>query len=244
MQDKGVDGVVVLNCPTAVTSPKDAAQAVAEVVAKRKQPPVLTSWLGDRAALEARQLFAERGIPTYDMPEEAVGAFMQMVAYRRNQEILMQTPASLIEELEPDTPPAQAIIARALAAGRSWLTEVEGKEILTAYGVPVTPTRLAGSPREAAALAAEIDGPVALKIVSPDILHKSDIGGSRRSVDPAHVEGRSRHARALAATTEAQLTGRRAADDPPPGAYGADRRGDTDQQFGPMLFDTAAPRLG
>ena len=240
MQDKGVDGVVVLNCPTAVTSPKDAAQAVAEVVAKRKQPPVLTSWLGDRAALEARQLFAERGIPTYDMPEDAVGAFMQMVAYRRNQEILMQTPASLIEELEPDTPAAQAIIARALAAGRSWLTEVEGKEILMAYGVPVTPTRLAGSPQEAAALAAEIDGPVALKIVSPDILHKSDIGGVALDlVGPAHVEeaAAAMLERIGRAAPEAQLTGlsvqpmiRR------PGAYELIVGVTTDRQFGPMLL--------
>ncbi|HEX6113063.1 MAG TPA: CoA-binding protein, partial [Geminicoccaceae bacterium] len=90
MQDKGVDGVVVLNCPTAVTSPTDAAHAVAEVVARRREPPVLTSWLGDRATLEARQLFAQQKIPTYDTPEDAVGAFMQMVAYRRNQETLMQ----------------------------------------------------------------------------------------------------------------------------------------------------------
>ena len=240
MQDKGVDGVVILNCPTAVTSPKDAAQAVAEVIAKRKQPPVLTSWLGDRAALEARQLFAERGIPTYDMPEEAVGAFMQMVAYRRNQETLMQTPPSLSEELEPDTPAAQALIARALAAGRSWLTEVEGKEILMAYGVPVTPTRLAGSPREAAALAAEIDGPVALKIVSPDILHKSDIGGVALDlVGPAHVEeaAAAMLERIGRAAPKAQLTGlsvqpmiRR------PGAYELIVGVTTDRQFGPMLL--------
>jgi acetyltransferase len=147
MQDKGVDGVVVFNCPTAVTSPTHAAQAVVEVVATRKRPPVLTSWLGDRAAVEARQLFAEHDIPTYDTPEDAVGAFMQMVAYRRNQEILMQTPPSLAEELEPDTAAAQAIIAAALVAGRSWLTEVEGKEILAAYDVPVTPTKLARTPR-------------------------------------------------------------------------------------------------
>ena len=240
MQDKGVDGVVVLNCPTAVTSPKGAAQAVAEVIAKRKQPPVLTSWLGDRAALQARQLFAERGIPTYDMPEEAVSGFMQMVAYRRNQELLMQTPASLSEELEPDTSAAQALIARALAGGRRWLTEVEGKEILMAYGVPVTPTRLAGSPQEAAALAAKIDGPVALKIVSPDILHKSDIGGVALDlVGPAHVEeaAAAMLERIGRAAPKAQLTGlsvqpmiRR------PRAYELILRVTTDRQFGPMLL--------
>jgi acetyltransferase len=240
MQDKGVDGIVVLNCPTAVTSPEGAARAVAEVVAKRKRPPVLTSWLGDRAALEARQLFAGQGIPTYNTPEEAVSAFMQMVAYRRNQDMLMQTPPSLSEELAPDTPAAQAIIVRALAAGQSWLTEVQGKEILAAYGVPVTPTRLAGSPQEAAALAAKIEGPVALKIVSPDILHKSEIGGVVLDlVGAAHVEeaAAAMLERIGRAAPEAQLTGlsvqpmiRR------PGAYELIVGGTTDRQFGPMLL--------
>ena len=129
------------------------------MVERRKQPTVLTSWLGHDAALEARQLFAERKIPTYDTPEDAVSAFMQIVAYRRNQEMLMETPPSLSEELEPDTAAAQTIVARVLAEGRSWLTEIEGKEILAAYGVRVAPTRLATTPQEAAALAAEIGGP-------------------------------------------------------------------------------------
>jgi acetyltransferase len=240
MQDKDVDGVVVLNCPTAVTSPKDAAQAVTEVIAKRKQPPVLTSWLGDRAVLEARQLFAEHDIPTYDTPEDAVGAFMQMVAYRRNQEMLMQTPPSLSEELAPDTPAAQAIVARALADGRSWLSEVEGKEILAAYGVPVTPTRLAASPQEAAALAANIAGPVVLKIVSPDILHKSDIGGVALDlVGPAHVEeaaaamleriGRAAPEAGLSGLTVQPMIRR-------PGGYELIVGVTTDRQFGPTLL--------
>jgi acetyltransferase len=240
MQDKGVDGVVVLNCPTAVASPTDAAQAVVEVVAKHKRPPVLTSWLGDRAAVEARQLFAEHDLPTYDTPEDAVGAFMQMVAYRRNQEILMQTPPSLSAELEPDTAAAQAIIAAALAAGRSWLTEVEGKEILAAYDVPVATARLATSPQEAAALAAAIDGPVALKIVSPDILHKSDVGGV--ALDLAGAASVEEAAAAMLegirkAAPEARLTGlsvqpmiRR------PGAYELIVGVTTDRQFGPMLL--------
>jgi acetyltransferase len=240
MQDEGIDGVVVLNCPTAVTSPRDAARAVAEVVERRKEPPVLTSWLGDRAALEGRQLFAERKIPTYDTPEDAVGAFMQMVAYQRNQATLMETPPSLSEELEPDTAGVQAIIARVLAEGRSWLSEIEGKEVLAAYGVPVAPTRLATTPKEAAALAAEIGGPVALKIVSPDILHKSDAGGvALELIGPAHVEQAAAGMleRVAAATLGARLVGfsvqpmiRR------PGAYELIVGVTTDRQFGPMLL--------
>jgi acetyltransferase len=240
MQDQGVDGVVVLNCPTAVASPTAAAQAVVEVAARHKRPPLLTSWLGDRAAQEARQLFAAHDIPTYDTPEDAVGAFLQMVAYRRNQETLMQTPPSLSEELEPDTAAAQAIIARALADGRSWLSEVEGKEILAAYDVPVATARLAAGPEEAAALAAEIDGPIALKIVSPDILHKSDIGGVALDlVGPGRVEeaAAAMLERVHEAAPKARLTGlsvqtmiRR------PGAYELIVGVTTDRQFGPMVL--------
>jgi acetyltransferase len=240
MQDQGVDGVVVLNCPTAVASPTAAAQAVVEVAARHKRPPLLTSWLGDRAAQDARQLFAAHDIPTYDTPEDAVGAFLQMVAYRRNQETLMQTPPSLSEELEPDTAAAQAIIARALADGRSWLSEVEGKEILAAYDVPVATARLAAGPEEAAALAAEIDGPIALKIVSPDILHKSDIGGVALDlVGPGRVEeaAAAMLERVHEAAPKARLTGlsvqtmiRR------PGAYELIVGVTTDRQFGPMVL--------
>ena len=240
MKDTGVDGVVVLNSPTAVAAPIDAARAVADVVDRRKQPTVLTSWLGDHAALEARQLFAHRTIPTYDTPEDAVGAFMQMVAYRRNQEMLIETPPSLSEELEPDTAAARTIIARALAEGRSWLSEVEGKEVLAAYGVPVAPTRLATTPKQAAALAAEIGGSVALKIVSPDIVHKSDIGGvALELIGPANVAqaAAAMLERVTAAAPEARLVGfsvqpmiRR------PGAYELIVGVTTDRQFGPMLL--------
>jgi acetyltransferase len=240
MQDQGVDGVVVLNCPTAVASPTAAAQAVVEVAARHKRPPLLTIWLGDRAAQEARQLFAAHDIPTYDTPEDAVGAFLQMVAYRRNQETLMQTPPSLSEELEPDTAAALAIIARALADGRSGLSVVEGKEILAAYDVPVATARLAAGPEEAAALAAEIDGPIALKIVSPDILHKSDIGGVALDlVGPGRVEeaAAAMLERVHEAAPEARLTGlsvqtmiRR------PGAYELIVGVTTDRQFGPMVL--------
>jgi acetyltransferase len=240
MQDKGVDGVVVLNCPTAVAAPADAARAVAAVIDKHRQPTVLTSWLGDHAALEARQLFAEHKIPTYDTPEDAIGAFMRMVAYRRNQDMLMQTPPSLSEELEPDTAAAQTIIARVLDEGRSWLTEIEAKDVLAAYGVPVAPTLLAATPEAAAALAAQIGGSVALKIVSPEIVHKSDVGGVALDLTgPAHVQeaAQAMLQRVAATAPAARLTGftvqpmiRR------PGAYELIVGVTTDRQFGPMVL--------
>jgi acetyltransferase len=122
-KDKAVDGVLVINCPTAVVAPADVAKAVIDAVAGRHQPSAFTSWLGDHSALEARRLFAEHGIATYATPEDAVRAFMQMVTYRRNQDTLLETPASLSEALTPDVAAVRALIDRALADGRSWMTE-------------------------------------------------------------------------------------------------------------------------
>ena len=102
---------------------------------------------------------------------------MHMVNYRRNQEALTQTPASVPEDFEPDMTAARRIIDHALGEGRELLGEPEAKAVLAAYGIPVVTTRIAADPRAAAAAAAAIGGPVALKILSPDITHKSDVGG-------------------------------------------------------------------
>lgn len=173
----GVDAVLVLNCPTAVASGVEAAEAIIGVVESEKCRDVLTSWVGDSTAQQARELFSGRRIATYETPEQAVRAFMHMVNYRRNQETLMETPPSAPEESTPDLARARAAIERALGEGREWLMEHEAKEVLDAYGVPVSRTRLAATAGEAAAAAAEFEGPVALKISSPDITHKSDVGG-------------------------------------------------------------------
>ncbi|MGA8261680.1 MAG: bifunctional acetate--CoA ligase family protein/GNAT family N-acetyltransferase [Arenicellales bacterium] len=173
----GVDAVLVLNCPTAVASGVEAARAVIGVVEAGKARNILTSWVGGSTAAEARRLFADRQIPTYDTPEQAVRAFMQVVNYRRNQEILMETPPAVPEDFSPDSGRARGIIDEALGEGREWLMEHEAKEILAAYGVPAATTRVAASAGEAAGLAAGFDGPVAVKICSPDITHKTDVGG-------------------------------------------------------------------
>ena len=138
---------------------------------------VLTCWLGEDAPQQARQLFSEHRIPTYYTPERAVRAFIDMLKYRRNQQALTQTPASVPEDFEPDIAAVRRIIDRALAEGREWLGEPQAKAVLEAYRIPVVATRIAADPRAAAAAAAAIAGQVALKILSPDITHKSDVGG-------------------------------------------------------------------
>ena len=177
LHDPGADAVLVLNCPTAVADSTDAAKAVIEVLEKRSaSPTVLTSWLGETAVARSRQLFTAAHFPTHETPDEAVRAFMHLARHRANQLALMQTPSD-----SPPSPPnreaARAIIDSAIADGREMLTDPEAKSVLSAYGVPVLETRQATDPTHAGAIAAEIGGPIALKILSPDISHKSDVGG-------------------------------------------------------------------
>ncbi|WP_440997507.1 bifunctional acetate--CoA ligase family protein/GNAT family N-acetyltransferase [Arhodomonas sp. SL1] len=186
-----VDAVLTLNCPTAVADPQDAAGAVISTL--RQQPkrggkPVLTSWVGDHLAVPARRQFAAAGVPTYTTPEAAVRAFMHVVEFHENQRALLETPPSVPEAFTPDTDRARALIDGARQEGREWLSEAEAKELLAAYGVAVVPTRIAADPDEAARVAAEMEGPFAVKILSRDISHKSDVGGVALDVrDPEEV---------------------------------------------------------
>jgi acetyltransferase len=176
-KDRGVDGVLALNCPTAVASGEEAARAVIGALGNGMGPPVLTSWVGNATAQRARRLFADSRVATYDTPEQGVRAFMYLVEHRRSQELLMETPPSAPEDFRPDLARARVPVEAALAAHTDWLTEPEAKAVLAAYGIPVSATRTAATPEEAAARAAEIGAPVALKILSADITHKTRFGG-------------------------------------------------------------------
>ena len=184
LDDRDHDAVLVLNCPTAIADSLEAAQAVVATLdaypgGSTRRPAVLTSWLGDGAAVEARKLFAQRRIPTYETPGQATRAFMHLVRYRQNQDLLMETPSVLADENPVDPEAARTIIGGVLAEGRDVLTEPEAKWVLAAFGIPVVHTATARTPDEAAAMADTIGRPVALKILSQDILHKSDMGGVR-----------------------------------------------------------------
>lgn len=170
------DALLVMNCPTAVVSSFAAAEAVVAAIPGKSRTPVLTCWLGEQAAAEPRRYFAAHRIPTYETPDEAVRAFMHLVDYRRNQDLLLETPAAG-ERTTPDRAAVRAIIAGALAEKRKVLTEPEAKNVLVAYGIPTVATRIAASPDEAAEAARAIGKAVVLKILSPDITHKSDVGG-------------------------------------------------------------------
>lgn len=178
LAESEADGILVLHSPTAIASSEGAARAVAETVAAvAPHRIVLTSWLGGEGAEPARRILRDAAIATYDAPGDAVRAFLHMVAYRRNQRQLMETPPSLPRDFDTDVDAARAVIDRALAAGREVLSEPESKEVLSAYGIASVETRIAGDREEAVEMAGELGLPVALKILSPQVAHKTDVGG-------------------------------------------------------------------
>jgi acetyltransferase len=192
------DAVLFMHVPTAVVSSAEIARTCAPLAARGR---VFACWLGGGGLDEARRVFEGAGIPTYVTPEQAVTGFMQTVNYRRNQEALMQTPRSLPEFL-PDTRTARDAIDAVLAQGRELMSEPEAKRLLAAYGIPVVRTALARSINDAVRLAEEIGFPVALKVVSPQVTHKSDVGGVALNLSDAS------QVRAAAASMAARLNER------------------------------------
>lgn len=176
LQDPQSDAILFIHAPTAIVPSLDIANAIV-ALAQKAGRNILACWLGGDSVAKARRIFSEAGIPTYDTPEEAVRGFMQIVQYRRNQNLLMQVPPSAPTDFVADRAKAQAVARGVLASGRQMLTEPEAKTMLAAYGIPVVETRIANTVEEAVLCAQEIGFPVAVKILSPDISHKSDIGG-------------------------------------------------------------------
>ena len=160
----------------------DIARAIAPL-ARGASRNILACWLGGDAVAEACTVFFEAGIQTFDTPEDAVNGYLQIVHYRRNQNLLMQVSASASTGSEADCDGARKVIASALAEGRCWLSEAESKAVLAAYGIPVVHTRFAFDVEAALAAARAIGFPVALKIVSPQVGHKSDVGGVALDLD-------------------------------------------------------------
>ena len=182
LEDAATDALLFIHAPTAIVPSVEIARACVPLL-RGHQRNVFACWLGGESVREADAIFHGTGVPTYATPEDAVRGFLQMVNYRRGQELLIQTPPSIAEDFVPDTAAARRIVEVALAGGRSVLSEVEAKQLLAAYGIPVVETRIAGDAVGAGRIAQELGFPVALKILSPDITHKSDVGGVMLDLD-------------------------------------------------------------
>jgi acetyltransferase len=175
--------VLFMHAPTAIVPSAEIAAALLPL-AQRHRSRLVSCWLGDAAVREARQTFHRADIPTYDTPEQAVNALAMLATYRRNQEQLLEAPPAHGDGPAVDFAAVRALIDRVLAAGREMLTEPEAKALLAACAIPTVPTRTVAPDAEAAVQAArQIAQAVVLKILSPQITHKSDVGGVALDLD-------------------------------------------------------------
>jgi acetyltransferase len=184
LQDPGVDALLVIVTPQAMTNPTAIAREVCAQAAATPKP-VLAAWLGGASMREGTALLNEAGIPTYATPEQAVNAFMTLVAYAQNLDILYETPKDISVEFPVDRNETRGRFARLLVAGADVLSENDSKDLLASYGIPVTRPEPARSAEEAVGLAGRMGYPVVLKILSPDITHKTDAGGVALDLEDA-----------------------------------------------------------
>jgi acetyltransferase len=186
LADNGNDAVLVMNVPTALASAADAAHAVVAATEQHRRKvvppkPVFAVWVG--GGERASEIFDRAGIPDYATETEAVAGFMHLVQYRESRRQLMAVPPSLPQDFAPDDGAVRPLVEAALRDcrnGYAWLDPIAIAKVLAAYGIAITPASLARDPDEAAAAARPHlaqGGAVVLKIQSPDIVHKSEVGG-------------------------------------------------------------------
>ena len=241
MDDKDVDALLVAYCPTAIVSAEDAAQGLVGALQSHDAAAknVFACWMGEASLAAGRAVLAAAKVADFETPERAVRAFMYLVRYRQSQALLLETPSSA-PVLPADTDKARALVQAALAEGREWLDPAECAAFFACYGVPFARTEAVADPKAAAARAAEIKGPVALKIRSRDITHKSDVGGvtldldTPQAVETAATEMLKRVARArpsarLEGFIVQQMIQR-------PGAYELIAGVSSDATFGPVIL--------
>ncbi len=187
-----VDASLVIYVPQALSNPVDIAKSLIEINAS-KSYTILTVWIGGQFVEKASEMLNEAGIPTYETPERAVRAFIDLLSYGRNLAALQEIPPRLSHDLEFDSETARKTVDDALDSGNQILTEIESKRLLAAYGIPVSRTESARSVDEALFLAKGIGFPLVMKIDSPDISHKSDAGAVRLDIRNEEEAGSAFH---------------------------------------------------
>ena len=180
--DPMVDGVLVIYTPTDSAPSTQVAQAVADS-AKNAWKPVIATWMGGEDVEEGRHIFVENSIPAYDTPEEAVRTYVNMCRYKGHLDQLYETPEELPAHIASSKDHLKELLKMALKEGRTLLNEAESKDFLMTYGIPVTMVQVAQDPEAAVSIADKVGYPVVIKVVSPDISHKSDVGGVIMGID-------------------------------------------------------------
>jgi len=206
----GVDAVLALYAPAPEDSPELVREALAAAVKANRGAPILVGWPGEATAGAERARLAEAGVAVFATPEAAARGALHLAQDRRNRAAAAELPAREVLELAPDRRRAAVILAGARAAGRGELTEEEALALLDAYGVPTVPRRAVAGPAEAGDAAAMLGFPVVLKILSPDIRRKTEVGGvvlGLMSAAAVRREAEAMAARVAAARPAARITG-------------------------------------
>lgn len=179
--DEGTDGVLIVLTPQAMTDSVAVAQAVIGLSEKHTKP-VFVSFMGGESVEEGKRLLKKHNIPVYDMPESAVKSFMNMHKYVKNITLLTATPSTIPHQFNPKTEENMKIIDSVISEGRVNFTEEESKRLIANYDIPVAVRMTVKSAEEAANAAEKIGYPVVMKILSPDILHKTEVGGQKNGI--------------------------------------------------------------
>ncbi len=179
LNDENVDGIVIIYTAQAVAEPVEIAKSIVELCKSRgyQNKTILTSFMGYGAVEEANCIFNENNIPTYSTPEQAIKTYHYMYQYKRNLELLYETPEELPVDVVPPKRSLMVIMRNVAMENREILNEAEAKAFLEYYNFPVVKTKVAQTEDEAATIASQLGYPVVLKILSPQIIHKTDAGG-------------------------------------------------------------------
>lgn len=183
LQDPNVDTVLAILSPQAMTHPSDTARRVSQLAL----PPgkaTMAAWMGGDLMAEGSEILQRAGIATFETPEQAIHGMMQLAAYTRTREVLYETPKAIVPDFAATTSQRQSFLnplqldyASDHHPSSAILTEVDSKRLLSLYGIPTTPIEVAATPDAAVEAATRIGYPVVLKIYSPQITHKTDVGG-------------------------------------------------------------------
>jgi acetyltransferase len=182
VHDESFDGVLVMLTPQAMTEPTAAAQALIDAIPENSTKPVLACWMGESSVSAARDLISKNGIPDFQVPERAVEAFSYLAKFERNTKLALEVPGEAHKSREPDVELVQKMIRNVLKEKREMLSDIESKAVLQAFGVPINEVVEATSAEEAVSAAEKLGYPVAVKIHSPQISHKSDVGGVKLGI--------------------------------------------------------------
>jgi acetyltransferase len=176
LADEGVDAVLTLFSPQQILASDEAARTIIDC-AQRSSKPVLTGWLGEDDVSAGRSLAAESRFPVFRSPESAVAAFGTLAEYRMAQDLLLEVPSPLTSSVPPNLDLARTIAEQARRDGRAHLNEAEVARLLACFGIPYARTEIGTTAEQACAIARDIGFPVAIKVLSYDIEHASEVKG-------------------------------------------------------------------